>query len=89
MKITASVSKSSHQDRGPCYLHLRIFSYTYTLLFWWKIKSRCDRCFPQQNENIIVRELVAIQQTTHTACSNTCNLRRRTTNADVNVEANR
>ena len=25
MKITASVTKSSHQDPGPCYLHLTIF----------------------------------------------------------------
>ena len=25
MKITASVTKSSHQVRGPCYLHLPIF----------------------------------------------------------------
>ena len=23
MKITASVTKSSHQDRGSCYLHLQ------------------------------------------------------------------
>ena len=25
MSITAGVTKSSHQDRGPCYLHLPIF----------------------------------------------------------------
>ena len=25
MKVTASVTKSSHQDRGPCYLQLPIF----------------------------------------------------------------
>ena len=25
MKITVSVTKSSHQDCGPCYLHLPIF----------------------------------------------------------------
>ena len=25
MKITANVTKSSHEDRGPCYLHLQIF----------------------------------------------------------------
>ena len=24
------------------------FSYTDTLLFWWKIKSYCDCCFPQK-----------------------------------------
>ena len=47
-KITASVTKSSRQDRGPCYLRLLIFSYTYTLPFCWKIKSCCDLCFPQQ-----------------------------------------
>ena len=27
MKITVSVTKSSHQDHGQCYLHLPIFSY--------------------------------------------------------------
>ena len=27
MKITVSVTKSLHQDRGPCYIHLPIFSY--------------------------------------------------------------
>ena len=47
MKITASVTKSSHQDRGPCYLHLPFFSYTCTYLFW-KIRSYRDLCFPQQ-----------------------------------------
>ena len=40
MKTTASVTKSSHRDRGPLYLRLPIFfSYTYTVLFCWKIKS--------------------------------------------------
>ena len=48
MKITASVTKSLHQDRGPCYLHIPIFSYTYTLFFCWKIKSCHDCYFPQQ-----------------------------------------
>ena len=24
------------------------FSYTFTLLFYWKIKISCNRCFPQQ-----------------------------------------
>ena len=28
MKITESVTKSSHQDCGPCYLHLPNFPYT-------------------------------------------------------------
>ena len=55
MKITASVTKSSDQDRGPCYLRLPNFSYTYTLLFW-KIKSRCGHCFPQQ-----VRQQTTVQ----------------------------
>ena len=45
MKITASVTKSSHQDRSPCYLHSPIFfPDTYTLLFC----GSCDHCFPQQ-----------------------------------------
>ena len=48
IKITASVTKNSHQDRGLCYLHLRFFSYTCTLHFCWKIKRCCDRCFLQQ-----------------------------------------
>ena len=47
MKITASVTKSSRQDCGPCYLHLLIFFLSYTLLFCPEI-SFCDRCFPQQ-----------------------------------------
>ena len=43
MKITASVTKSLHQDRGLCSLHSPIFfPYTYTLLFC----GSCDRCFP-------------------------------------------
>ena len=54
MKITASVTNSSHQDRGPCYLHSPIFSYTFILC--WKIKSCCDSCFPQQ-----IRPYTAVQ----------------------------
>ena len=46
MKITASVAKSLHQDRGWCYLHLPFF--TYILLFCSKIKTCRDCCFPQQ-----------------------------------------
>ena len=45
-KITGSVTKSSHQDCGQCYLHLPIFSFTYTLLLCGKMKSCCDCCFP-------------------------------------------
>ena len=48
MKIFASVTKRLHEDCGPCYLHLTIFSYTQALLFCWKIKICCDCCFPQQ-----------------------------------------
>ena len=33
-----SVTKSSHQNCGPCYLNLPILSYTYTLLFCWENK---------------------------------------------------
>ena len=29
-------------------LHILFFSYTYNLLFCWKIKSCCDCCFPQK-----------------------------------------
>ena len=31
MKITVSVTKSSHQEHGPCYLHLPIFFLIHTL----------------------------------------------------------
>ena len=31
VQITVSVTKGSHQDHDPCYLHLPIFSFTYTL----------------------------------------------------------
>ena len=48
MKITASVTKNSHKDLGPYYIHVPFFSYTYILLFCWKIKSCFDCCFPQQ-----------------------------------------
>ena len=48
MKHTTGVTKSLHQDCDLCYLHLPIFSCTYTLLFCWKIKSCCDHCHPQQ-----------------------------------------
>ena len=48
MKITTSVTKSSHQYCDPCYLHWPIFSFTCTLLVCSKIKSCCDHCFPQQ-----------------------------------------
>ena len=30
------------------YLFFYIFPYTCCLIFWWKIKNCCDRCFPQQ-----------------------------------------
>ena len=48
MKITASVGKSSHQDRGPCYLHLPIFFLYIHSPFLLENKSCCDCCFPQQ-----------------------------------------
>ena len=49
MKITVSVTKSSHQDCGLCYLNLPIFFlYIHYLLFCGKIKSCCDHCFTQQ-----------------------------------------
>lgn len=50
MKIPASVTKCLHQDRAPCYLQLLNDSYTYTLLFWNKIKSCCDCYFLQQGK---------------------------------------
>ena len=33
-----SLTKSSHQDRDPCFLHLPTFSYSYTILFRKNIK---------------------------------------------------
>ena len=44
MKITASVKKARIKIVA---LAIYTFSCTYTL-FCWKIKSCCDRCFPQQ-----------------------------------------
>ena len=38
----------SHQDHGPCCLHVLVFSCTYTLLFWRKIRNCRDGCCPQQ-----------------------------------------
>ena len=46
-KSYCECTKSSNQDCGPCFLHLPIF-FLYTLLFCWKIKRFCDRCFLQQ-----------------------------------------
>ena len=48
MKITVSVKKRSHQHCDPCYLHLPILSFTYTLLVCGKIKNCRDHCFAQQ-----------------------------------------
>ena len=48
MKIAASVTEILHEDHRLCNLNLSLFSYTYTLLFCWKIWSCCDLCFPQQ-----------------------------------------
>ena len=44
LKITVSVTKSLHQDCGPCYLHLPVFSYTYRFLFYCQIKGCYDHC---------------------------------------------
>ena len=41
MKIIASVTKSSHQNRGPCYLQLPIFSYTYSPVLLQNKKFLC------------------------------------------------
>ena len=38
VKITASITRSSHQNGGLCYLHVPIF-FLYVLLFCWKIKK--------------------------------------------------
>ena len=61
MKIAASVTKNSHQNRGPCYLHLPIFPYTYILLFRWKIKSCRGRCFSQQIRPLTTVQLCILQ----------------------------
>ena len=54
------------------YTHL-FFFLTYTLLFCWKIKNCCNRCFPQQirppiTVSILVWELVSIWLTNATHC---------------------
>ena len=48
LEIAACVKKSFLQDHGLCYIHLPLFSNTYTLLFHCKIKTCWDRCFPLQ-----------------------------------------
>ena len=48
MKITVSVTKSSHQDYGCAVYTYLFFSYTSTLLFCCEIKSYCDCYFPQK-----------------------------------------
>ena len=47
MKITASDTKSSHHDRGPCYLHLPFFL-LHTHFSSAAKKKTCDHCFPQE-----------------------------------------
>ena len=47
MKITVSVTKSSHEDSGLCYLCLQFFLYTHSPPVL-EIKSCFDCCFPQQ-----------------------------------------
>ena len=61
MNITASITKSSQEDRGLCYSQLPIFSYTYTLLFCCRIKSCCERCFPQQTRPLTTVQLGILQ----------------------------
>ena len=39
MKITASVAKSSHEDRGPSYLHFPIFFLIHALSFLLENKN--------------------------------------------------
>ena len=52
MKITAKVTKSLHQDCGPCFLHLAIlFLYMHFRLLL-KIKSCCICCFSQQTSRL-------------------------------------
>ena len=59
--FTVSVKKNLHQDCGPCYLHLPIFSCTYNLLFCCKIKSCCDPCFPHQVRPQTIFQLYILQ----------------------------
>ena len=47
--VTASTTKSSHQDHGLCYLQISIFSYTYISSSAGKQNKFCDHCFPKQN----------------------------------------
>ena len=48
MKITAIDRKSSHHDRGSCFLHLPFFLLQTHFSFAAKEKLCCDHCFPQQ-----------------------------------------
>ena len=47
MKITASDTKSSHHDRGPCHLHLPFFL-LHTHFSCRKRKTCCDHCSLQE-----------------------------------------
>ena len=57
MKITAIVMKIT----AWCYLHLPVFSFTYTLLVCGKINSCCDLCFPQQIRPLNTVQLFILQ----------------------------
>ena len=77
LKKTASITKSLHQGHGLCYLHLPFFCFICTVLCYWKMKSYCDCCFPQQirslfndiyYETITVWVLVSVWLTNATHC---------------------
>ena len=56
MKFTATITESSHQDPGPCYLHLPIFSY---------------KCAPLLQENTVVVIAVFLSKLDTYHCSMT------------------
>ena len=87
MKSTVSVTRSWHQDRGPCYLHAPIFFFYIHSPFLLEIKKLLWLLLSSGKQEIIVWGLVSIWQSVHTACSNPCNSCQHTANANINVEA--
>ena len=59
MKITASITKSLHQDSGPRYLHFPILFLIHSLLLL-ENKSCCHHCFPQQIKSQITVQPVLV-----------------------------
>ena len=70
MKITASVTKSSHQDSGPCYLHLpTFFLYIHTPVL---LQNKKFLCRPSQIACTVTTINVTCTQATLRVHENPC-----------------